>query len=39
MIAGARQNIQIIEEVARICTEKGVNFVLDITDYETEMVL
>lgn len=38
-IAGAKRNIEIIEEIARLCVENGVNFVIDIMDDNLEAVL
>lgn len=36
VISGVRQNIQILEEIARLCIADGVNFLFEIIDQEFE---
>ncbi len=39
MIAGAKRNIQIIEEIARLCIADGIDFGIDIVNDELEAAL
>lgn len=39
MIAGAKRNIQIIEEIARLCIADGIDFGIDIVNDELEATL
>lgn len=39
MIAGAKRNIQIIEEIARLCVADGIDFGIDIVNDELEATL
>lgn len=39
MIAGSKKNIQIIEEIARLCIQNGIDFGIDVSDDELGAVL
>lgn len=39
MIAGNRRNIQILEEIARLCIDAGIDFAIDIVNHEFDVVL
>ena len=38
-ISGTKRNIEILIEVARICREEGVDFVMDVIDHDFDVVL
>lgn len=39
IIAGAKRNIEVLEEIARLCAENEINFVIDIASDEINTIL
>ncbi|MBT4916873.1 aminopeptidase [Candidatus Peregrinibacteria bacterium] len=39
IIAGAKRNIEVLEEIARLCLANGIDFIIDIASDETNQIL